>query len=105
MKHRLATNSHGKELFHPSNIHTNGTEAAQIDVNNDCYDVGVVNDSMRYSGIIGGICIEVGVAGSMITGQNLCCIRVRSGNSYQRRVSKKQVKIKSGAAGKITQKT
>eukprot|EP00956_Cyclotella_meneghiniana_P026166 scaffold55907_cov22-Cyclotella_meneghiniana.AAC.1 len=43
------------------------------------------NDSMKYSGIIGGICIGVGVAGSMITGQVLCCIRVRSGNRYPRR--------------------
>ena len=60
-------------------------QTAQIDVNNDCYGVG--NDSMQYSGIIGGICIEVGVAGSMITGQVLCCIRVISGNRYPRRVS------------------
>ena len=42
---------------------------------------------MKYSGIIGGICIVVGVAGSMITGQVLCCIRVRSGNRYPRQVS------------------
>eukprot|EP00956_Cyclotella_meneghiniana_P021098 scaffold38001_cov68-Cyclotella_meneghiniana.AAC.1 len=43
------------------------------------------NDSMKYSGIIGGIFIGVGVAGSMITGQVLCCIRVISGNRYPRR--------------------
>ena len=29
---------------------------------------------MKYSGIIGGICIGVGVAGSMITGQVYCVV-------------------------------